>query len=93
MPSSSSSFLSYSGNLLFYDPSSIHSRLESQPASQPGSTQASNRNRKLNNTWGGLGVARILVVDDQRNMRTALAMMLRGQGYEIEEAENGDPGD
>jgi two-component system response regulator HydG len=33
---------------------------------------------------------KILVVDDQRNMRTTLAMMLRGEGYEVEEAEDGD---
>jgi two-component system response regulator HydG len=32
---------------------------------------------------------RILVVDDQRNMRTTLAMMLRGAGYEVDEAEDG----
>ena len=30
---------------------------------------------------------KILVVDDQRNMRTTLAMMLRGAGYEVDEAE------
>ncbi|MBW2463946.1 MAG: sigma-54-dependent Fis family transcriptional regulator, partial [Deltaproteobacteria bacterium] len=35
-------------------------------------------------------MAKILVVDDQRNMRTTLAMMLRGEGYEVEEAEDGD---
>jgi two-component system response regulator HydG len=29
---------------------------------------------------------KILVVDDQRNMRTTLAMMLRGGGYEVDEA-------
>jgi two-component system response regulator HydG len=33
---------------------------------------------------------RILVVDDQRNMRTTLAMMLRGAGYEVAEAADGD---
>jgi two-component system response regulator HydG len=33
---------------------------------------------------------KILVVDDQRNMRTTLAMMLRGEDYEVEEAEDGD---
>jgi two-component system response regulator HydG len=35
---------------------------------------------------------RILVVDDQRNMRTTLAMMLRGAGYEVDEAEDGAQG-
>ena len=35
-------------------------------------------------------MARILVADDQRNMRTTLAMMLRGAGHEVEEAEDGD---
>jgi two-component system response regulator HydG len=31
---------------------------------------------------------KILVVDDQRNMRTTLALILRGAGYEVAEAEN-----
>ncbi len=35
-------------------------------------------------------MAKILVVDDQRNMRTTLAMMLRGAEHEVEEAEDGD---
>ncbi len=35
---------------------------------------------------------KILIVDDQRNMRTTLAMMLRGIGYEVEEAQDGDEG-
>ncbi|MFO0756912.1 MAG: sigma-54 dependent transcriptional regulator [Byssovorax sp.] len=35
---------------------------------------------------------KILVVDDQRNMRTTLAMMLRGAGYEVEEASDGSQG-
>jgi len=35
-------------------------------------------------------MARILVVDDQRNMRTTLAMMLRGAGHEVSEAGDGD---
>ena len=35
-------------------------------------------------------MAKILVVDDQRNMRTTLAMMLRGAGHDVEEAENGE---
>ena len=36
--------------------------------------------------------ARILVVDDQRNMRTTLAMLLRGAGHEVDTAENGKQG-
>lgn len=32
---------------------------------------------------------RILVVDDQRNMRTTLSMLLRGAGHEVEEAAEG----
>src|SRR5260221_1711291 len=35
---------------------------------------------------------KILVVDDQRNMRTTLAMMLRGAGYEVDEAADGAQG-
>ena len=37
-------------------------------------------------------MAKILVVDDQRNMRTTLAMMLRAAGYEVEEASDGNEG-
>ncbi len=35
-------------------------------------------------------MAKILVVDDQRNMRTTLAIMLRGAGHEVDEAGDGD---
>jgi len=35
---------------------------------------------------------KILVVDDQRNMRTTLALMLRSAGYEVDEAGNGAEG-
>ncbi len=35
---------------------------------------------------------KILIVDDQRNMRTTLAMMLRGGGFEVEEASDGEQG-
>ena len=35
---------------------------------------------------------KILVVDDQRNMRTTLAMMLRGASYEVDEAADGAQG-
>jgi two-component system response regulator HydG len=35
---------------------------------------------------------KILVVDDQRNMRTTLAMMLRAAGYEVDEASDGNEG-
>jgi two-component system response regulator HydG len=35
---------------------------------------------------------KILVVDDQRNMRTTLAMMLRGAEYEVDEAADGAHG-
>src|SRR4051812_41028389 len=37
-------------------------------------------------------MAKILVVDDQRNMRTTLAMMLRAGGYEVDEASDGNEG-
>jgi len=33
---------------------------------------------------------RILIVDDQRNMRTTTALLLRAQGYEVAEAESGE---
>jgi two-component system response regulator HydG len=35
---------------------------------------------------------KILVVDDQRNMRTTLAIMLRGAGYDVEQAADGETG-
>jgi two-component system response regulator HydG len=35
---------------------------------------------------------KVLIVDDQRNMRTTLAMMLRGAGYEVDEAADGEMG-
>ena len=35
-------------------------------------------------------MAKILVVDDQRNMRTTLVMMLRGAGHDVDEAGDGD---
>jgi two-component system, NtrC family, response regulator HydG len=35
---------------------------------------------------------KVLIVDDQRNMRTTLAMMLRGAGYDVDEAANGEEG-
>ncbi|HEY2407509.1 MAG TPA: response regulator, partial [Polyangiaceae bacterium] len=37
-------------------------------------------------------MGKILVVDDQRNMRTTLAMMLRGGGYDVDEAADGAQG-
>lgn len=37
-------------------------------------------------------MGKILVVDDQRNMRTTLAMMLRGAGHEVDEAADGAKG-
>ncbi len=35
---------------------------------------------------------KILVVDDQRNMRATLSMLLRSNGYEVDEAESGEKG-
>jgi len=37
-------------------------------------------------------MAKILIVDDQRNMRTTLSMMLRGATYEVDEAADGEQG-
>ena len=33
---------------------------------------------------------RILVVDDQRNMRTTTALLLRAEGYTVEESASGE---
>jgi two-component system response regulator HydG len=38
----------------------------------------------------GTQQSRILVVDDQRNMRTTTALILRQQGYEVAEVESGE---
>ena len=35
-------------------------------------------------------MAKILVADDQRNMRTTLALMLRGHGHDVDQAVDGD---
>lgn len=40
----------------------------------------------------GSNGARVLVVDDQANMRRTLSMMLRMKGYEVDEAGSGDEG-
>lgn len=37
-------------------------------------------------------MGKVLVVDDQRNMRTTLAMMLRGSGYDVDDAGSGEEG-
>ncbi len=37
-------------------------------------------------------MAKILVVDDQRNLRTTLSIMLRTHGHEVDEAADGDQG-
>src|SRR6187399_3305309 len=55
------------------------SEIKRQTDGQPSSTRV-----RLN-----AGMGKILVVDDQRNMRTTLAMMLRGTGYEVDEAADG----
>jgi len=41
---------------------------------------------------GFVSTGKVLVVDDQRNMRTTLAMMLRGNGFEVDEAADGVQG-
>lgn len=37
-------------------------------------------------------LGKILVVDDQRNMRATLSMLLRSNGYEVDEADSGERG-
>ena len=37
---------------------------------------------------GSLG--KILVVDDQRSMRATLSMLLRSNGYDVDEADSGE---
>ncbi len=37
-------------------------------------------------------LGKVLVVDDQRNMRATLSMLLRSNGYEVDEAESGEKG-
>ena len=59
------------------------SEIKRQTDGQPSSTRV-----RLNTA----GMGKILVVDDQRNMRTTLAMMLRGTGYEVDEAADGGEG-
>jgi two-component system, NtrC family, response regulator HydG len=41
---------------------------------------------------GSAPMGKLLVVDDQRNMRTTLAMMLRGHSFEVDEAADGSQG-
>jgi two-component system, NtrC family, response regulator HydG len=55
------------------------SPLEPEPEPESGSSEA-------------ISAGKILVVDDQRNMRTTLAMMLRGSGYGVDEAGDGAQG-
>ncbi len=44
------------------------------------------------NSPAGDRSARVLVVDDQRNMRTTLSLLLRGAGYTVDEASDGTSG-
>ena len=37
-------------------------------------------------------LGKILVVDDQRSMRATLSMLLRSNGYEVDEADSGETG-
>jgi two-component system response regulator HydG len=60
-----------------------HSGLESADRERPADPRV--------NLHGG-SMGKVLVVDDQRNMRTTLAMMLRGTGNEVDEAADGSQG-
>lgn len=62
-------------------------RTENLKPRQPEESEFSARSRPSGSTLG-----KILVVDDQRNMRTTLAMMLRGSGFEVDEAADGAMG-
>ena len=57
-----------------------------------GTTGAGKASRERAAGPGEERPGKILVVDDQRNMRTTLAMMLRGGGYEVDEASDGAQG-
>jgi two-component system response regulator HydG len=60
------------------------------PTSQPASIQRHEGTSGEPEAPARLG--KILVVDDQRNMRTTLALMLRSAGYEVDEAADGAEG-
>lgn len=44
----------------------------------------------MNERWDSPTSSRLLVVDDQKNMRTTTALLLRQAGYEVEEAGSGE---
>lgn len=64
--------------------------MRSTQGSQGDHKEASDASRNDATASGAPG--RILVVDDQRNMRTTLAMMLRGGGFDVDEAADGGEG-
>jgi two-component system response regulator HydG len=56
-----------------------------EPTATPAAGSASTEPRA-----SGPARARVLVVDDQRNMRATTALVLRQQGYEVAEADSGE---
>ena len=59
---------------------------------QGGTMVALNRNEEPLRMDSSNDKGRVLIIDDQRNMRATLAMLLRGNGYEVEAAANGREG-
>ena len=53
---------------------------------------APNRKEEPLRMDGSTEKGRVLIIDDQRNMRATLAMLLRGNGYEVDVAANGREG-
>ncbi len=53
---------------------------------------AVNRKEEPLRTDSSSDKGRVLIIDDQRNMRATLAMLLRGNGYQVDAAANGSEG-
>lgn len=56
----------------------------------PAGVAGRETHRALSPASGALKPARVLVVDDERNIRESLAKVLRAEGYDVRMAENGE---